>query len=93
MLSTNNFKKTSLYTERIELLALHYPYNDKEHTLVGNIQLIYVMGTLTSTATKLFNKLPSYTKLNVYKNMLCPNYMTVHCTKIPSPFVMCFWLH
>ncbi|XP_025421060.1 uncharacterized protein LOC112691123 [Sipha flava] len=35
------------------------------------------MGTLTSTATKLFNKLPSYTKLNVCKNMLCPNYMIV----------------
>lgn len=77
MLSTTSLKKTSLYKERIELLALHYPYNDKEHTLVGNIQLIDVMGTLTSTATKLFNKLPSYTKLDVCKNMLCPNYMTV----------------
>jgi len=59
MLSTKNLKKTSLYKERIELLALHYPYNDKEHTLVGNIQLIDIMGILTSTAIKLFNKLPS----------------------------------
>jgi len=77
MLSTKNVKKTSLYKERIELLALHYPYNGKEHTLVGNIQLIDVMGPLKSTATKLFNELPSYTKVNACKNMLCPNYMTV----------------
>lgn len=77
MLSTTNSKKTSLYKERIELLALHYPYNDKNHTVVGNIQLIDVMGTLTSTATKLFIKLPSYTKENSCENMLCPNYITV----------------
>ncbi|XP_060856775.1 uncharacterized protein LOC132934491 [Metopolophium dirhodum] len=77
MLSKKNVKITSLYKERIELLALHYPYNDEEHTLVGNIQLIDVMGTLKSTAKKLFNKLPSYTNVNCCKNMLCPNYMTV----------------
>ncbi|KAL4126244.1 hypothetical protein QTP88_010469 [Uroleucon formosanum] len=64
-------------SKAINLFGFSVKNVDSEKGYVGNIQLIDVMGTLTSTATKLFIKLPSYTKVNSCENMLCPNYMTV----------------